>query len=233
MTPGYERALAISGVLYAEDFDTPSPPHPPAPPQPREPEIIVPSFSLGELRAASDQARQEGQEAAHLAMDRSMTAQRDTTLAALAEQILLSWSQSARIVEEGMNAIAGTVFSMLAVALPALCATHAEGELRALLHRILPPMREVVELHVKVHPSLREAVEQEVETILEGSGTRLDWSSSSKLEPGDISVTWQKGGALRDTGAICSAISQAIFALFEQQPKTLVPEVQPEAHDGQ
>ncbi len=224
---------AISGVLYAEDFDEPlvQPARAPSagPDILIEPEVVAPTFSLDELRAATAQAHEEGAESARRAADQSSVAQRAMALAALAEQLAITHKQSARIVEQALDSVTCTALSMLAVALPALCANHAEAELRALLHRVLPPMRQVPELQIRLHPDLREAIENESSIVLEGSGTRVTWINSVKLAPGDIAITWQNGGALRDTGATCIAIRDAVLDLLDPGPVAVACDNKPEA----
>ncbi len=210
---------AISGILYAEDFDEPLLPPVRMPSAVLiEPEVVAPSFSLDELRAATEQAHEEGMECARHAAEQSSAARHAVVLAALAEQLTATQKQAAEMVEQALDAVTCTTLSLLAVALPALCASHAEGELRALLHRVLPPMRQVPELQIRVHPDLREAMEDETRTMLEGSGTRVTWINSAKLAPGDIAIAWQNGGALRDTGATCVAIRDAVLALLGPEP---------------
>ena len=219
---------AVSGVLYAEDFDEPAArqeaPRSAGPKPVVEPEFIPPSFSLVELRAATDQAHEEGRLAERSTMADALTAQRNAALTNLAEQLCVTQQQSRQIVEEALDGIAQTVLSLLTVALPALCASRAEDELRALLRRLLPPIRQLPDLHIRIHPSVREAVENETIMILDGSGTQVIWTESAKLAPGDIAIAWQNGGALRDTAATCTGIRNAILTLFDNEHETPVPE---------
>ncbi len=224
--------LAMSGVLYAEDFDEPllqaAPPPPASVKAAAEPKTIVPSFTLSELRAAAEEAHQRGRDEALREVATSMQSQRNLVAANLAKQLAATQEQSARIVEQALSMIARTTLSLLSVALPALCADHAEGELRALLHRIVPPMRQQPELQIRVHSSLRDVLEEETRAMLEGSGTSVTWASSSKLLPGDIAISWQNGGALRDTASTCDYIRDAVLALFEAGHEPV-----PEAYDVQ
>ncbi len=224
--------LAMSGVLYAEDFDEPllhvAPPAPAVARPAAEPQTIVPSFTLSELRAAVDEAHQRGRDEALREAAASTASQRNLAATNLAKQLAAAQEQSAQIVEQGLSMIARTTLSLLSVALPALCADHAEGELRALLHRIVPPMRQQPELQIRVHSSLRAVLEEETRAMLEGSSTCVSWTSSSKLMPGDIAISWQNGGALRDTASTCAYIRDAVLALFEagHEPVTETHDVQ-------
>ena len=75
-----------------------------------------------------------------------------------------------------------------------------------------------------MHPSLRLAVEDETKIVLEGSGTQVSWTESSKLAPGDVAIAWKNGGALRDTAATCAEIHLAVLKLFDNKHDIHVPE---------
>ena len=167
----------------------------------------------------------EGREAERLSAAHALNTQRTALLTTLAEQLSVTQQQAKRVVEEALGSIAQTTLSLLAVALPALCANHAEAELRSLLRRLLPPTRQFPELHIRVHPCVREALEDETNLILEGSGTQVTWTESIKLAPGDVAIAWQNGGALRNTAAICSDITKAILALFDGKDGTPLVEI--------
>lgn len=221
MVANRSLASAISGVLYAEDFDDPMPrvvvpsrSNAAAVATPVTPEVIAPRFSLDELRAATEQAHQEGRTLERAAAEHSETAARNMALAVLGEQLRLAQEQSARVMEQSMAAIACTTMSLLTAALPSLCVAHAEDELRVLLRRVLPAARQLSELHIRINPSLRPMVESETALLLEGSGTQVSWTETTKLAPGDIAITWQSGSAIRDTEACCRSIRDAVLSLF-------------------
>ena len=232
MIRAHASPSAISGVLYAEDFDEPLLPAvapPSSSPVLPEPELIEPRFSLGELRAATEQAREDAVDTERRAAASSLAMRRGAALASLAEQISLLRVEASQSVERALDALARTSLSLLAAALPALCAAHAESELRTILRSVLPPLRQMPELHIRIHPSLRAAIQNEVETLLEGSGAQVSWTESSKLQPGDVAVSWQNGAVLRDTGAICAKVREATLSLFDCAEEIPAPEIE----DGQ
>ena len=208
---------AVTGVLYAEDFDEIPAKTVPAltkAPTALEAQAILPSFSLEEMRAAVEQARDEGGRAERLSSANAHSAQRGAALAAVAEQLRLAHDDASVIVEREQAAVARSVLSLLSAALPALCASRAEVEVRALLARMLPSTRQLPELHIRVNPALRPVVEEELANLIEGSGTQVIWTESPKMLPGDIAVSWHNGVASRDTAAICASIRDAVMALF-------------------
>ena len=237
MVSNQSLSSALSGVLYAEDFDDPAPrvaapgKSTPAAVTPAAPESVTPRFSLDELRAATEQAHQEGRVLERTAAKHSETMSRNTALAALGDQLRLAQEQAARIVEHGIAEIACTTMSLLTAALPSLCTLHAEDEIRALLRRVLPATRQLSELHIRLHPSLRQMVEGEIAQLLEGSSMQICWAETSKLAPGDIAITWQNGSAVRDTEACCKSIRDAVFGLFSGGDGN--QHRMPERHDDQ
>ena len=69
----------------------------------------------------------------------------------------------ARAAAEGaVEALARTVLSLLAGALPALCARHGEGEVRAVLRALLPALQAEPRVSVRLHPRLVPGVQAEL-----------------------------------------------------------------------
>ncbi|WP_428391460.1 hypothetical protein [Lichenicoccus sp.] len=228
----YPFSSATSGVLYAEDFGEPlvPQPHKTAPAAAKvDSKAVLPSFSLDELRAAAERARAEGRDAERLASAQLQAAQRSAALAGIAEGVHAAHSQAGRLVEHGLDAIACTTLAMLSAALPALCVSRAETDLRNLLRHILPPARHLPELHIRLNPSLRPALEEEATSLLEGSAVRVIWTEVDKMMPGDVAVSWQNGSALREINATCASIRDAVMTLLDDRPKSLemeAPDVQ-------
>ena len=220
----YPFSSATYGVLYAEDFGEPLVPAAPkaAPAAAKaESNAVLPSFSLDELRAAVERARIEGGDAERLALAQSQAAQRSAALASIAQGVHAAQAQAGQLIEQGLDAIACTVLGMLSAALPALCVSRAETDLRNLLGQILPPARHLPELYIRLNPSLRQAMEEEATSLLEGSAVRVIWTEVDKMMPGDVAVSWQNGSALREINATCASIRDAVMTLLDDRPKSL------------
>ena len=228
----YPFSSTTAGVLYAEDFGEPLVPVAPraAPASAKtDPKPVLPSFSLDELRAATERAHAEGRDAERLASAQAQAAQRIAALASIAEGVHDAHADAGRLVEQGLDAIACTALALLSAALPALCVSRAETDLRDVLRHILPPTRHLPELHIRLNPSLRQAVEEEAATLLEGSAVRVIWTETDKVMPGDVAVSWHNGSALRDINATCVSIRDAVMTLFDDRPASLeteAPDVQ-------
>nr|WP_321984940.1 hypothetical protein [uncultured Lichenicoccus sp.] len=213
---------SISGVLYAEDFDAPSAPIAKGAtrrPDAVEPELIVPSYSLAELQAATAHAHEEGRLIERREAATTTSAQRDLAVSTLMQQMTETRQQATRAVDQALQMLAGTTLSLLAAAVPELCGRHASAELHALMRRVLPPMRQIPALSIRLHPSMREVLEQQVDGLLLDSGTEVIWIEAPALAAGDIAITWQNGSALRDTAAIGAAIRDAVLSMLD--PETM------------
>lgn len=219
MTRVHLRECVIAGVLYAEDFDhiatEPAAVRSGSASIDTDSRLMTPSFNLDELQAATRQAFEDGRNIERRERQDSLDRQLASCLSSLKTQIAESESGSAQMIESGLFEIARMSLAMVATALPTLCAMHAEDELKFVLQQMLPAVRRMPELRIRVHPNLRESVEREIRLALDETTTRTVWSESDTLRPGDITVAWQNGTALRDTEATCSAIRDAVVALFQ------------------
>lgn len=217
-------SASIAGVLYAEDFDEPLVEHAPvlAPPAAPEPETGRPSFSLEELKSAVEGAHEEGRCVEREVLMASLEAKRLAALTILADGMRGAGQEAARVTEETLEALAATVLSALAAALPDLCARHAAAEHGLLLRRVLQPLRQTPELQIRIHPSMRTAIEQAVTAALEDCGAKVTWTCSETLLPGDISIRWSTGEAVRDTRSLCDEIRSTLLTLFPHQPSSSV-----------
>ena len=213
----HHASAAVSGVLYAEDFDAPPAQVPrstgrAAPVS--EPEVIIPTYSVAELHAATVRAREEGRQLERTEAAAANAARSGAALTELAGQVAQTQQQAAAAVDKALHALAGTTLSLLAAAVPDLCRRHAAAELQALMRRVLPPLRQVPSLSIRLHPAMRPALQEQVATLLLDAGTDVTWIESATFAAGDIAVTWQNGCALRDTASIGAAIRDAVLSLL-------------------
>ena len=213
----------ISGVLYAEDFgdalSKPAPAELKAQPAPK-PVVVAPSFSLEDMQAAVEQANKEGRETERLASAQSQETLNNNLLAMIVEQLRLAHEECGQIVERSMSVIAQTTLSLLSTALPGLCAQRASTDLAAIMQRLRPAVRQMLELQVCVNPKLRQVIEKEMTMILERSETHVTWIESENMPAADIAISWQNGAAVRDTKALCANIHDAVVALLDDAPRT-------------
>ncbi|WP_428377482.1 hypothetical protein [Lichenicoccus sp.] len=219
-----KQAGSVSGVLYAEDFDAPVIPIAQGAarrPETVEPELIVPSYSLAELQAATTHAHEQGRLIERREAAATASAQRDLALSALMLQLTETQLQATRAVDQALHRLAGTILSLLAAAVPELCRRHSAGELHALMRRVLPPMRQIPALSIRLHPTMRAALQEQVGPLLLDSGTEVTWIEASTLAAGDIAITWQNGTALRDTASIGVAIRDAVLSMLDPETTKL------------
>lgn len=217
-----DAAPAPPGVLYAEDFDAPEPPLRPSPP-PAEPPAVEPSYTAAELEAARLAAADD---AARLAREQARAEDahaRAQALCRLAEAVAEAKADARRVAEEGVEALARTVLSLLTGALPDLCARHAEGEVRAVVRALLPALQAEPRVSVRLHPRVLPGVRAELAGSDAGLSADIALLPTDALAPGDLHVGWAEGALVRDTGAICRAMQDALAGLGLLDPAPASP----------
>lgn len=219
------RNRALSGVLYAEDFDMPLAVV--APPPPVEPIVVEPTFSLTELRQATERAEQDGRELERHAADQCVSAIRADALVRVLDALNAGQADRARLMTEVATATAGTLRAMVAAVMPAFAASRGHDEARALLGVLLPSMSHEPRLTIRAHPTLLEGLREDMTGILEDSPATVDWIGSNSMQPGDISIRWQDGMLIRDTQNLCTQVQNLIM------PDLAPIEASKETHDGE
>lgn len=217
------RSHALSGVLYAEDFDAPEPvvtALTEAPPVQAEPVIIEPTFSLIDLQRASERARQEERALTRQQGERDAAALQTQALVQLADALSQARAEAARVASEAAEATAQTLLAMIAAVLPAFATSHGHAEAAALLHLILPAMINEPRLTVRAHPSLIRGLQHETAAVLEAGPITVEWIGSHTMSPGDVTVRWQDGLMVRDTNTLCAQV-RALIMPEARQPSQI------------
>lgn len=207
------RHRSLSGVLYAEDFDAPVPAATALPAPPSSPVVLVvePSFSLTDLRQATEKAEQEGRELERHAAELGITARRADALVRVADALGTARTDLSRIATEAATATADTLLAMVAAVLPSFAASQGHDEVQALLCLLVPAMCREPRLTVRVHPSLLESLREDATGLLVDGHAVIDWIGSDSMLPGDVSVRWQNGIMVRDTTALCTRVRDLIM----------------------
>jgi len=212
------RDQTLSGILYMEDFDTPDPldrfaPMPVAEPEPEPPPPPIrlePTFSLADLKRATDKAEEEALDRAAREAAASRQARETETLCRLADEMTRLREEVARVAHQAAADTAGAVLAMLSAALPETCAAHGTAEAAALLRLLLPTFRTEGRLLVRVHPDLVQPLRERVAEAVEGSAD-IDWRAVPAMLPGDLSAEWQNGTVTRDTASLCRRINELVI----------------------
>lgn len=212
-----DAAPAPPGVLYAEDFDEPEVPQEapqkapaPAEPEPAEPE---PSYTPAEMETACAAAAEA---AARLAREQARAEDahaRVQALTRIAGAMTEAKAEARQVADGAVEALARTMLSLLAGALPALCARHAEGEVRAVLRAVLPALQAEPRVSVRLNPRVLPGVQAELAGFDAELSADIALLPTDALPPGDLRVTWDEGALIRDTGAICRAMQDVLAGL--------------------
>ncbi len=197
LTSEYYRPAALTGVLYAEDFDE-------APPR-DAPEIIAPGYSADDVDLAREEGHAAGLEEARAEHTAIQSALCSAALTAIGDAIAQGRADAAEVSRQMAQDIAGTLLALLRAALPATAARLAADEIAALLEILLPPLSQAPCVTVRVHPSLLDSI---AEQLVPFPGVSA--SGDPALAASDVAVAWEDGHARRDWAALWRHITAAL-----------------------
>lgn len=198
----------VYGILYAEDFDTPSEPVEESAPEPQS-QVITPADVDAACAAAVQAARvdwQLGNEQKRL-----------DAIASLASAIAGIREATEQSAIEVAEATVTTILSIVTGLLPHFSREHGAAEVRALLSRLLPTIRSQTRISVRVQSDLVAVMQRDINGLEPDLAAIID-VIAAPLERGDVKVSWENGSLARDSRKIMQAIEDALGQLGLQQP---------------
>ena len=192
--------------LFGEDFDRPKPVTPPPKTKPPEP-----VYTAADLQTARAEALREGHAAGLAEADSATEALARGALLTIAERLDTARAAATDIAEEAAEAVARLLMDTLAAAFPALCAGHAEGELRAIVRAVLPHLHEDPIITVRASPHMTVALTEEIAALEPDLMDRVRLIPTDAVAVGDLRIAWRAGSARRDTAQLWAEI-EAVLA---------------------
>jgi len=189
-------------VLFDEDFDLP--------PQQIEPEVIEPVFSAAELTAAREEAERDGHDAALAEAETSARKMASQALTAIAAQMETARAEATSIAEQSSEAVARLLIDCFATAFPALSARYGPNEVSAVLRAILPALHREPKITVRVNPHGLDALTEQINALDAELAAKVRLIPTDAVPVGDARVTWENGGAVRDTASLWSQIENIL-----------------------
>ena len=197
-----------------EDVPSPEPEEPaavsepsadkPEPPAPMPFSAPYPVYSEEQLKAAEEKAREEGrlsglEEGRESAWQEAMVSlqkQNSDTLLSIDASLKNIFSS---LEQSGQDACSAAVDFALAVckkAVPALCATNAIGEIRALLKNNLHFLKDEPKISLRLNPFLADQIKPVLTDLVkkEAYSGKIAVIRDDALAVGDCRVEWKNGG---------------------------------------
>ena len=218
-----------AGILYAEDFGEPQASSPlaamrPMPAPPPAPHAAPPAPAL--CQADIDAACVRAVQAAERAWTEGAAERRTIALETIGALLSEAAGAAAQQTEALAEGVARTVLGLVSAVLPDLCRSHGDAEVRALLLRLLPVVGQAGGVIVRVHAGMIETLASDLagldDTLLETIQLR-----AANLPPGDVRLSWEAGGLVRDTACIRDAVQDCLLQLGLLDP---IPEPRSLAH---
>jgi hypothetical protein len=100
----------------------------------------------------------------------------------------------------------------LAATFPALCASHGDAEVRAIVRTVLPALSQEQVITVRAHSRTLAALTQEIARVQPDLAADVQTVECDAMQLGDVLIAWRNGSAVRDAAV-----------LWEQVAAVLVP----------
>lgn len=229
--------MAVEKFTFDRQFDAP----PPAPPEPVLEDIVPeeppppppPTFSEAELEGARAVARAEGLteglrqgraealggiEQAQLQITQSVDTRLGDILSSAAECYAKQRSLSLQIA-----------LTITAKLLPDYIARHGQGEIEALVSRILNDLIKEPHLAIRVADAQLDYVRQTVEAMAaqRGFAGKLVFMAEPQMGVSDCRIEWADGGAERDEARLWAEVDRLVAQVRQTLPEVSLPSVAP------
>ena len=191
--------------IFGEDFDRPKAAEPSPEPVPPEP-----VYSAADLQMARAEALRDGHAAGLAEADGVTAALARHALLTIAENLDATRAEATAIAEDAAEALAHLLMDAFAAAFPALCARHAETELRAIVCSVLPRLHEEPAITVRASPHVTEALTQEIAAVDPDLLDRVRVIPTDAVPEGDVRIAWRAGNARRDTARLWAEIENIL-----------------------
>ena len=205
------RTTRLTGILYAEDFGELASLKPPPTP-------VARPLTTADV----DQACIAAVAAAQRAWAESAQERRTTALETVASTLGRLQAAAAAHAEEVADGVARVLLGTIAASLPALCRTHGDAEVRALMREILPVLGNAGVVVVRAHAGVLEHLAADLAGLEEPLRTVVELRAAP-LPPGDVRLAWENGGLVRDGAATQAAVQDCLSQLGLIDPPSAPP----------
>ncbi len=200
----FDRGSLRTPTLFAEDFDQPHRD------DGGEPQVIQPSYSAVELAEASANAWAEGHAAGLIEASKQFEDSLHAATRSTVQQLSALRLELQADTESHATAIARLLLDTMATLFPALCASHSETEMRAVLDAILPSVVHEPSVVLSAHPTYTPLLTQCVREFDSDLFARTRIVGVESMAPGDLRIAWSHGVAARHARLVWNRVAAAL-----------------------
>jgi hypothetical protein len=204
--------VSRGALLFAEDFDRDKVM---SEPQAIEPEVIEPTYSVGELTEAREAAWRDGHSAGLREAAADSVAAVHETATAIATQLAAEREVAAARAEQSAASIARLLLDSLDATFPTLCEQYGDAEVRSLVRVVVPALTQEPCITVRAHPRTATAVAEEIARLDPELSTRVQTVACDSIAPGDVRVIWRNGAATRDAAMLWQQVLRTLAPIKE------------------
>ena len=204
-------------MFDVNDFDEKDAPEVPDEPQPPPP----PTFSEAELERARRDSLAKGREEAAAEAEAS----RERRVADLLQTISREFStlfaaedlRNAQYEAESVRLTLATLQRLF----PAMNQKYGLSEIQRVIQEVLESQREQATIKIEVEPDYVETIRDHVKRVLKQANIsgNCEVTGNQALGPGDCRMSWENGGALRESTAVAEDIERHMQVILAERPR--------------
>ena len=204
-------------MFDVKDFDEKDAPEVPDEPPPPPP----PTFSEAELERARRDSLAKGREEAAAEAEAS----RERRVADLLQTISREFStlfaaedlRNAQYEAESVRLTLATLQRLF----PAMNQKYGLSEIQRVIQEVLESQREQATIKIEVEPDYVETIRDHVKRVLKQANIsgNCEVTGNQALGPGDCRMSWENGGALRESTAVAEDIERHMQVILAERPR--------------
>ena len=204
-------------MFDVNDFDEKDAPEVPDEPPPPPP----PTFSEAELERARRDSLAKGREEAAAEAEAS----RERRVADLLQTISREFStlfaaedlRNAQYEAESVRLTLATLQRLF----PAMNQKYGLSEIQRVIQEVLESQREQATIKIEVEPDYVETIRDHVKRVLKQANIsgNCEVTGNQALGPGDCRMSWENGGALRESTAVAEDIERHMQVILAERPR--------------
>ena len=204
-------------MFDVNDFDEKDAPEVPDEPPPPPP----PTFSEAELERARCDSLAKGREEAAAEAEAS----RERRVADLLQTISREFStlfaaedlRNAQYEAESVRLTLATLQRLF----PAMNQKYGLSEIQRVIQEVLESQREQATIKIEVEPDYVETIRDHVKRVLKQANIsgNCEVTGNQALGPGDCRMSWENGGALRESTAVAEDIERHMQVILAERPR--------------
>ncbi len=197
---------------------------------------LEPTYTAGELNAATGLARAEGMEAGHAEAMRSIERRTGENMAQIAQRLAEAATQREASLQEIERNAVSLCIGLMRRLFPEFQRRHGSGEIEELVRESLRVMVDEPRVVVRLSDENLDMLQERIKSAATAAGFagKIVLVSDDQVAPGDCAIEWADGGTERNGDRLWAEIDAAIRRLTDaNNADAAASDAAPETSDGE